>query len=457
MTALPMTWGRTRGAVVLVVALTLPLSPPFTLCQAAEPQADYVYTIVQGDTLIGVSTRLLHTPVDWAKVARHNRLPNPNYLLPGASLRVPFALLKTTPAMATVTHVHGDVRAVSGAHSAPGAPAALTLGASLAEGAQVTTGKDGYVTLKLQDGFTVRVQSESQMQMERMRTYAGVGVFESAMRLISGRVESLVRGPGDKTQTRHSVTTPLATLATRGTEFRVTMDARNNQTRGEVLDGVVGVGAGNAPAAKDEKQLHAGFGSVVDAAKNVSDPIKLLDAPDVSKLAKLQQRTLLRYVLAAQAGAHSYRAQVARDEAFNGVIAELVSVSPELRIANIADGAYFLRVRAVDARGFEGRDATHAFTLKARPEPPLISAPAARGKVRASAVEFGGRKTPRLQLTICRSQKTRRLRRWFTKIPRSKARRQWRPSSRWANIFGAWRVCGTMATAGRMAMRQVLC
>ncbi len=70
------------------------------------------------------------------------------------------------------------------------------------------------------------------------------------------------------------------------------------------------------------------------------------------------------------------------------MIAELVSVSPELRIANIADGAYFLRARAVDARGFEGHDATHAFTLKARPEPPLISAPAARGKVRASAVEF---------------------------------------------------------------------
>ena len=394
MTALPMTWRRARGAAVLVLALTLPLTQPFAPCQAAEPQADYVYTIVQGDTLIGLSARLLHTPVDWPKVARHNRLPNPNYLLPGARLRVPFALLKTTSAMATVTHVHGEVRAVSAAHSAPGAsaapaaPAVLALGASLAEGTQVTTGKDGHVTLKLQDGSTVRVQSESQMQMERMRTYAGVGVFESAMRLIAGRLEALVRRPGDKTQTRHSVTTPLATLAARGTEFRVTMDARNNQTRGEVLDGVVGVGAGSAPAAKDEKQLHAGFGSVVDAAKNVSDPIKLLDAPDVSKLAKLQERTLLRFALAAQAGARTYRAQLARDAAFNGVIAELVSVSPELRIANIADGAYFLRVRAIDGRGFEGRDATHAFTLKARPEPPLISAPAARGKVRASAVEF---------------------------------------------------------------------
>ncbi len=181
---MPIPWDRTRGAVVQVLVRTLTL--PFRLCQAAETEADYVYTIVQGDTLISLSTRLLHTPVDWPKVARHNRLPNPNYLLPGARLRVPFALLKITPAVATVTHVHGDVRALSGTHDVPSAPAALTLGASLAEGAQVTTGKDGYVTLKPQDGSIVRVQSESQMQMQRMRTYAGAGVFESTMRRLTG-------------------------------------------------------------------------------------------------------------------------------------------------------------------------------------------------------------------------------------------------------------------------------
>ena len=30
----------------------------------------------------------------------------------------------------------------------------------------------------------------------------------------------------------------------------------------------------------------------------------------------------------------------------------------------------------------------HAFTLKARPEPPLVSTPAAKGKVRTAEVEF---------------------------------------------------------------------
>ena len=353
------------------------------MAQQARANDDYAYQVTKDDTMIGVATRLLTTPADWPKVARYNNKRNPNLILPGETVRIPFSMLKTTPAAATVSHVQGDVKSASGGGSA----SALALGASLAEGAQVMTGKDGYVTLKLQDGSTVRVQSATQMQVERMRTYAGVGVFESALRLASGRVESLVQKlrPGTgATPTRNSVNTPLATLAVRGTEFRVTMDTQNNQTRGEVLSGVVAV-AGGSPG---EKRLDAGFGSVVDAGKVVTDPVALLAAPDVSKLSKLQERPLLRFALPALQGASAYRAQVARDAEFNVVVAELLSKSPEVRVTNIDDGGYFLRVRAVDVRGLEGRDATHPFTLKARPEPPLVSYPLPKGKVRAAEVEF---------------------------------------------------------------------
>lgn len=358
---------------------------------AATPEEDYVYKVIPGDTLIGLTQRLIISPEDWPKVARHNHLPNANYIAPGKTLRIPFALLKATPATATVTHVEGDVKVATGS---AGAVSVVALGATLAEGAKVTTGKNGYLTLKLHDGSTVRVQSESQVQVERMHTYAGVGLFESLMNLVSGRVESLVQkfGTTDKkqvpqtTQTRHSVKTPLANLAVRGTEFRVTMDTQNSNTRGEVLSGVVAVSGDDA--AKKEKRLDAGFGSVVDSNKSVSDPIKLLNAPDVSRLSKLQERTILRFALPPQAGAQAYRAQLARDAGFSSVVAELVSPKPELRIVNIADGSYFLRVRAIDARGLEGRDATHAFNMKARPEPPIISFPAPKGKVRAAEVEF---------------------------------------------------------------------
>jgi len=70
------------------------------------------------------------------------------------------------------------------------------------------------------------------------------------------------------------------------------------------------------------------------------------------------------------------------------VVAETLVDAPRLRFANLDDGPYFLRVRGIDANGLEGRDAVLPFTLKARPEPPLVSAPADRGKVRVAPVEF---------------------------------------------------------------------
>lgn len=351
---------------------------------AAGDESDYVYKIVKGDTLIGLSARLLNSPKDWPAVARHNRLPNPHYLVPGADLRVPLALLKSTLVLATVTQVQGEVVAAANAGAAP---SVLALGATLAEGARVTTGKDGYVTLKLQDGSAVRVQTNTQVQVERQRSYPDVGILESVINLISGRLTSLVQKfrPEENKQSRQSVKTPLANLAVRGTEFRVTMDAQSRETRGEVLEGVVAVGAGGGEGAR---RVEAGFGSVVDANKSVSEPVALLAAPSVSQLPKLLERTLLRFTLPMLAGARAYRGILATDEAFTNVIAEITSAVPELRVTDIADGSYYLRVRVTDARGLEGLDAVHAFTLKARPEPPLASAPAPKGKVRASGVEF---------------------------------------------------------------------
>ena len=353
-------------------------------CMAATARAaesDYAYRVAAGDTLIGLSGQLLIAPEDWPKVARHNRLANPNYLVPGSDLRIPFSMLKFTPVTVSVAHVEGDVSVVTGQAK----PMVLTPGTTLGEGAQVITGKNGYATLKLRDDSLLRVQALTQVQVERMRLYAGVELLESVFKVINGRVESLVNKLRPRA-TRQDIQTPLATMGVRGTEFRVTMDEQNKEARGEVLEGTVAVAAAGASSA--EKRLTAGFGSVVDATSRVSDPVALLAAPDISRLPKLQERTLLRFALAPQTGAKSYRAQLARDATFNSVVAEMVSASPELRFINIADGSYFLRVRALDAHRLEGRDAMHAFTLKARPEPPLISTPAPKGKVRANAVEF---------------------------------------------------------------------
>jgi hypothetical protein len=95
---------------------------------------------------------------------------------------------------------------------------------------------------------------------------------------------------------------------------------------------------------------------------------------------------VVRIELPEVPGASLYRVQVAEDAQFQLVRAEATAPKPTLRIQGLADGRYFLRARVADARGLEGLDATHAFTLKARPEPPIPLGPANKAKVRDTGV-----------------------------------------------------------------------
>jgi hypothetical protein len=72
-----------------------------------------------------------------------------------------------------------------------------------------------------------------------------------------------------------------------------------------------------------------------------------------------------------------YRAQLARDEAFNDVVMDGVFDASPARFTGLADGDYWLRVRAIDDAGLEGYDAARAFALRARPEPPRAAPPRA--------------------------------------------------------------------------------
>ena len=381
---------RCSIAVAMAVAALQGTLGAVGAASAASPVDDYVYTIRAGDTVIGLSQRLLKAPEAWREVAKYNRLPNPNRVRPSQQVRIPLELLRDAATSATLASVDGDVKVSTGASGATtaAAPSVAALGASLAEGAEVVTGKNGYATLKLADGSTVRVQAGSQVQVNRLRSYPDAGILESVISVISGRVESLITkfSKDSATQPRHSVTTRYATMGVRGTQFRVTMDAQANETRSEVLEGAVAANAEGA--AGDGKRIAAGFGTVVDASKTVADPIALLGAPETGKLPGLLERTLLRFPLPAVAGAKAYRAQIARDKEFNSIVSDTVSPSAELRFTDVPDGTYVLRVRAIDPRGLEGRDATHEFRLKARPEPPLVSAPPTKGKVRSKEVEF---------------------------------------------------------------------
>ncbi len=366
-------------SIRLLAALTAPLlafAPLAARAQATPDDPSYVHTAVQGDTLIGLSRRLLVQPKAWPELARINAVRNPNRIPVGTELRIPLRLMRVEAANASVLGVVGDVKVA-------GQP--LAAGQALAEGTEIVTGPDGHASVRLVDGTLLRLRPGSSLVLRESRRLRDVDTVQSGASLQRGRVE-VEAAPAAAGKPGFKIETPQGVLGVRGTEFRVAAAGALANTRGEVLGGVVafgglgGVGSGSPPAA-----VGAGFGTVIDASGQVAVPVKLLDAPELGELPALQDRILVRLALPPLENATAYRAQVSLDATFDRVVADLTSATPELRFADLADAEYVLRVRGVDKLGLEGRNADHRFKLKARPEAPLPSSPPPK------AVSFGGR------------------------------------------------------------------
>ncbi len=399
----------TLWAAVLAVLGAL-VAVPVGAAPALSGEAAFSYTTVQGDTLIGLGRRFLVDPAQWPELARLNSVRQPNRMPRGAVLRIPLRLMATESAPALVTAVSGDARAAGKAGEAP-----LVAGQSVPEGSELRTG-EGNITVRLVDGTVLRLRAASRLQIEESNRVPRAGVVRSGVVLQQGQIEVQAR-PAAAGQPGFRVGTPQGVLGVRGTEFRVSAQAAPGLTRGEVLEGAV---AASGAAAQPAQLVKAGFGVVVDSAGRVAPPVPLLPAPNLAQLPALQERPLVRFSLPAVAAAIGFRAQVSRDASFEQVLTEVLTevqtevqtgvktdvkaASSELRIADLPDGDYVLRVRAVDASGLQGLDSDHRFRLKARPEPPLPQAPAPRAVVTGDRVELAWTSNPdarsyRLQLS----------------------------------------------------------
>ena len=143
-----------------------------------------------------------------------------------------------------------------------------------------------------------------------------------------------------------------------------------------------------AAAERNQVAVGAGFGTVAAAGKPIAPPRKLLPPPGLAELPPLVERVPLRLSWAPVAQARGYRAQIYPEGADDQLLLDARVEQPTARWADLPDGRYQLRVRAIDAAGLEGVDARAPFRLKARPEPPFISQPAQNAKVYGDAVEL---------------------------------------------------------------------
>jgi hypothetical protein len=176
----------------------------------------------------------------------------------------------------------------------------------------------------------------------------------------------------------------------RGTEFRAGAPAGRAQF--EVLAGEVGVGdsAGGGPTLA----VAEGEGVLVDPTKGPPQVVKLLAPPELGSTRREQSSVPAEFAFAPVPGARAYRLQLARDATFDLPAIDRIVEEPTFSTDALADGAYWLRVRAIDADGLEGIDAVTTVRISARPVPPLSLASADYGRTRGATVRFAWTQSP---------------------------------------------------------------
>lgn len=372
-------------------ALALALA---TTLSAVAAEATIDFTVVETDTLRGLSNSVLVSPAAWREVAKLNRLPNPNRITPGQVLKIPTRLLRVDTRDARLVSTHGDVR-IGDAAASDGQP--------VKEGQSIQTGERSSAVVELADGSRVRMPPSSLAQVTASRQLgertevanaagpaaanaagAQSGWFAGTMRVVRGSVEifatKVLRAKPLE------VVTPTAVVGVRGTRYRVSVDeGAAERTRGEVVEGQVRF---DVPRSASGTDLPAGYGAVSDGAAGAAPTaVRLSPAPDLGGVPARFERPLVRFALPGESV--PLHVQVARDEAFDKIVVDQrVAVGEEVRIAGLDDAQWYLRARRLDGQGLEGLDAQRPFVLKARPEPPIYRTPRANGKQQVGAVEF---------------------------------------------------------------------
>lgn len=332
----------------------------FVASQAAAqaPQAEPAlpYTVQKSDKLIRLARELLIKPGDWAQVARYNRLSNPDFILPGQTLQIPLRLMRSQQPPARIVSVQGEVT-VAGQPAAAGAP--------LAEGQPLQTGANSSAVVQLADGSRVKLMPGGIAEVSQHRLYqlpgGGEPWFAGALRLARGSVETLA----EKITRRAAplqVITPTSAVGVRGTQFRVGYDAAaGNASRTEVTEGRV---RADNTAQRTGGDLPAGTGAVIDPAVPEVRAVPLLPAPDLSASPGEVSKPEGQWPLPTLAGAVAWRVQVAADGNFDRIVRDLRATGTQAALGSLDTGAWFLRVRAIDASGLEGFDAVKPLQVR---------------------------------------------------------------------------------------------
>ncbi|WP_213982699.1 FecR domain-containing protein [Sphingomonas sp. dw_22] len=335
---------RRMLAAVAAIAVLASMPVSAQTVPATQSTDDVLYTVRQGDTLIGLAKRGFKRNIDYLAAQRLNKVANPRALRPGSVLRLPVRLLRTQPVGARIIAFRGAAM-VNGA--------AARVGMAVAEGMELRTGADAFLALELADSSLLTLPSRSQIKVVDLHRVVLTGNVMKRFMLTGGRSETEAQPirRGDSFEVR----TPLSVSAVRGTRFRVSLVEGTEGASTSVLEGKVAVAGGTKSVA-----VPAGLG-VLASTQGPGTPVPLLPRPTLRDPDRLQDEERVTFRMEPLQGAMRYRVQLSTDAGFVDTFAENDAATPEIGFAGVPNGSFFARATALSQEGIEGFPVVQSF------------------------------------------------------------------------------------------------
>ena len=343
---------RLSLAFLLLIAPSVSITP-LSAQELSRDKDEIIYTIRDGDTLIGLGQKYFVSPTAYQQVERANGLTNANRLRVGSKIRIPTNLLKFSRLSATVISVRGAASVIRAGRSIP-----LELRGKVAEGDIVETGVDGYLTLQLEGGSRMALPSNARVRVVRLRTYLLTRGTDTDFAIERGRTETTVVPLRDN-RSRFRMRTPVAISAVRGTVFRIGYDGPDASLT-EVVEGNVVV---NLDGRTATTALPGGFGAAASSSGRVNKE-ELLPPPAFARPGEVQSQSSVGFVLIPSEGAVGYHVEVAKDAAFVEIVKGARSSTPLVDLGALPDGTYWVRAMAIAPSGLEGLPQKQQFSRK---------------------------------------------------------------------------------------------
>jgi hypothetical protein len=339
--------GSTSGCVLTGVLVLMMGSPQASAARSAETIVRY--HVQNHDSLYRLGKQYFIRPTDYLYVQKLNGVTAPRKIPIGTVLRIPQHVLRTESVAAKVIAIRGDVSIAdsNGIHG-------TNIGAEIAEGMGIETHAGAFATLELPDASLISLPPNSRIDIKLLRRTALTDVLERRFLLKEGRSDWEVT-PSAKDP--FSVTTPTATMAVRGTIFRVSYDGDTSTSTLSVLRGRVAVSGDRVTS---ETLVSAGSGTAVEGNNPIA-PVDLLPAPDLQHPGANQRDVNLSFEVGDLSNAKAYEFEIASDAGFIDRIAEVETSQPRATFDGLPTGTYFVRTSAIDTEGVQGLESVYSF------------------------------------------------------------------------------------------------